>query len=144
MNTRILHRSLIAAGLLIAGAVAAPAAFARSHVSIGLGFYGPGYNVGYNNCVNCYYGRTYYSPAYYSPAYYSGYSGYYDPGYTSYYYSPAPVYYDPYPAYGTVYYSSGYYGRGYYDRGRHHDRGWHDRDDHRWRGRDHDRDDWHH
>jgi hypothetical protein len=128
MNTRILHRSLIAAGLLIAGAVAAPAAFARSHVSIGLGFYGPGYNVGYNNCVNCYYGRTYYSPAYYS--------GYYDPGYAAYYYDPAPVYapvyYGPYPAYGTVYYSSGYYGRGYYHRGHHRDWGWHHRDDRRW------------
>jgi len=130
MNTRILHRSLIAAGLLIAGAVAAPAAFARSHVSIGLGFYGPGYNVGYNNCVNCYYGRTYYPPAYYP--------GYYDPGYATYYYDPAPVYYDPYPAYGSVYYSSGYYGRGYYHRGHHRDRGWHHRDDRRWHdGGDH-------
>jgi hypothetical protein len=137
MNTRILHRSLIAAGLLLAGAVAAPAAFARSHVSIGLGFYGPGYSVGYNNCVNCYYGR----------AYYPAYSGYY-PVYSTptYYYEPAPVYYDPYPVYGTVYYN-GYYGGGYYGGGRyyrHHGRGdWrHGHGDHRWHG--HDRNGWHH
>ncbi|HXS72548.1 MAG TPA: hypothetical protein VN725_00755 [Rhodanobacteraceae bacterium] len=134
MNTRIFRRSLIAAGLLLAGVVAAPAAFARSHVSIGLGFYGPGYSVGYNNCVNCYY-----PPAY--PAYYSG---YYAPA-PAYYYDAAPVYYDPYPAYGTVYYGSAYYG-GYY----HHR--WGDRDDwrgrdrdHRWHDHDHDHDGgWHH
>lgn len=131
MKTRILRRSLIAAGLLLAGVIAAPAAFARSHVSIGLGFYGPGYSIGYNDCVNCYYyGRTYY------PAYYSG---YYYPA-PAYYYTPAPVYYDPYPAYGTVYYGGAYYG-GYY----HHR--WHDRDDWRWRHhgwRGHDYDGWHH
>lgn len=141
MNTRILHRSLIAAGLLVAGVIAAPAAFARSHVSIGLGFYGPGYSVGYNNCVNCYYGRTYYSPGYYSGYYNPGYTTYYDPGYVTYYdpgyttyYNPAPVYYDPYPAYGTVYYGGGYYGGGYYGDGYHH----------RWHDYDYDRDGWHH
>ena len=116
MNTRILRRGLIALGLLLAGTIAAPAAFARTHVSIGLGFYGPGYSVGINDCVNCGYRYRPYYPAYYS---------YYAPAY---YYAPAPVYYNPYPVYGTVYYG-GYYG-GY----RH---GWHDRDD--WR----DRDDWH-
>jgi len=132
MKTRTLRRSLIAAGLLLAGFVAAPAAFARSHVSIGLGFYGPGYSVGYNDCVNCYYGRTYY-PTYYSGYYYPA-PTYYAP---TYYYSPAPVYYDPYPVYGSVYYN-GYYGGSYY---RHHDR-----DDWRWHHHDHDHDydDWHH
>lgn len=130
MNTRILHRSLIAAGLLLAGAVAAPAAFARGHVSIGLGFYGPGYSVGYNN----YYGGSYY-PAYSAGYYYPAYSA------PAYYYEPAPVYYDPYPAYGTVYYGSGYYGGGYYHhrdrddwRWRGHHRGDRDRDDHHWHG----------
>lgn len=116
MNTRIFRRSLIAAGVLAAGLIAAPAAFARSHVSIGLGFYGPGVSVGLNDCVNCY--RRPYYPAYYAPS--------------AYYYQPAPVYYDPYPTYGTVYYGGGYYrGGGYYHRH------WRDRDD--WRG---DRDDW--
>jgi len=118
MNTRILRRGSIVLGLLLAAMFAAPTAFARTHVSIGLGFYGPGYSVGFNDCVNCY--RTYYSPAYYS--------GYYAPGY---YYAPAPVYYyNPYPVYGTVYYG------GYYGSYRH---GWHDRDD--WH--DHDHDGWH-
>ncbi|HEX6612963.1 MAG TPA: hypothetical protein VF022_03745 [Rhodanobacteraceae bacterium] len=137
MKTRILRRSFLAAGLLLACAVAAPAAFARSHVSIGLGFYGPGYSVGYNNCVNCYYGRAYYPPAYYS--------GYYYPSYyaaPAYYYNPAPVYYDAYPAYGTVYYG-GYYGGGYYHHRDRDDRRWRHRDDHRWRDRDRD-DGWHH
>lgn len=132
MNTRIFRRSLVAAGLLLlAGFIAAPSAFARSHVSIGLGFYGPGYSVGYNNCVNCYYGRAYY-PAY-SGYYYPAYSSGYYPAYSApaYYYDPAPVYYDPYPVYGTVYYN-GYYGGGYHHR-------WHghDRRDHRWGGHDH-------
>ena len=138
MKTRILRRSLIAAGLLLAGFVAAPAAFARSHVSIGLGFYGPGYSVGYNDCVNCYYGR--------GRAYYPAYSGYYYPAYSApaYYYEPAPVYYDSYPAYGTVYYN-GYYGGGYYGRDYYHHHHHHDE----WRGHDHDHgshdhDGWHH
>ena len=114
MNTRILRRSLIAAGLVLAGVIAAPAAFARTHVSIGLGFYSPGVSVGY-------YDGYYPSYGYYAPA-------------PAYYYAPAPVYYDSYPAYGTVYYG-GYYGGGYYHRH------WRDRDDRGWRG--HDRDDWH-
>jgi len=138
MKTRIFRRSLIAAGLLLAGVIAAPAAFARSHVSIGLGFYSPGVNVGVNN------GYGYYGPAYYQ--------GYYNPApvyYSPAYYDPAPVYYDPYPAYGTVYYSSGYYGGGYYGGGYyHHDRDhWRgrDRDDRRWHDHDHDHDGgWHH
>ncbi len=107
MNTRILRRSLIAAGLVVAGLIATPAAFARTHVSIGLGFYSPGVSVGY---YDGYY-PTYYAPA---PAYYYG--------------PPAPAYYDPYPAYGSVY-IGGYYDGGYY----HH---WHDRDDWRWRDHD--------
>lgn len=124
MKTRTLRRSILAAGVMAAALITAPAAFARSHVSIGLGFYGPGYSVGFNNCVNCGYNRRAYYPAYYAPTYY-------DPGY----YAPAPVYYNPYPAYGTVYYG-GYYGRGGYYHQHWRDRDdWrgHDRDDHRWR-----------
>ena len=128
MNTRILRRGLIGLGLLLAGAIIAPAAFARTHVSIGLGFYGPGYSVGINDCINCYRGYypRYYS-GYYAPAYYYRPTPvYYAPAY---YYRPAPVYYNPYPVYGTVYYSNGY---------RH---GWHDHDHDGWR--DHDHDGWH-
>ena len=125
MNTRILRRALIGFGLLLAGAIAAPAAFARTHVSIGLGFYGPGYSIGINDCVNCY--RGYYPRGYYAPAYYSA---YYAPAYyyrpAPVYYRPAPVYYNPYPVYGTVYYSNGY------DR-----HGWHDHDHDGWHGDDH-------
>ncbi len=125
MNKRILRRGLIGLGLVLAGAFAAPAAFARTHVSIGLGFYGPGYSVGINDCVNCYrgyYPRGYYAPAYY-PAYYAP-AYYYQPAPV--YYRPAPVYYRPYPVYGTV-----YYGRSYGDYYHGHD-GWHgdDRDSH--------------
>ena len=124
MNTRILRRGLIGLGLLLAGAIVAPAAFARTHVSIGLGFYGPGYSVGINDCVNCYrsYYPTYYS-GYYAPAYYYRPAPvYYAPAY---YYRPAPVYYNQYPVYGTVDYSNGY---------RH---GWHDHDHDSWHGDDH-------
>lgn len=130
MNTRIFRRGLAVIALVLAGMIAAPAAFARSHVSIGLGFYGPGYSFGYNDCVNCYYSRGYY-PSYYSGYYYPAPTYYYNPAPT-YYYNPAPVYYDPYPAYGTVYYYGGYY----HHRWRGHDRGhyrWHHRD-HHWHG----------
>lgn len=127
MKTRILRRSLIAAGLLLAGAIAAPVAFARSHVSIGLGFSGPGYSVGYNNCGHCYYGYGAAYPAYYSDYYYPA------------YYEPAPAYYyDPYPVYGTVYYGGGGYYRGWrgHDNWRGRDaRHWHgDRGDNHWHG----------
>ncbi|MEO7148490.1 MAG: hypothetical protein ABIY40_00900 [Rhodanobacteraceae bacterium] len=124
MNTRTFRRGALIAALAVAGTALAPAAFARSHVSIGLGFNVPAVSLGVGDCINCGYRRPYY-PAYYGPAYY-------DPGY----YAPAPVYYNPYPAYGTVYYGGGYYHRG-----------WRDRDD--WRGRDrddghgHDRNDGH-
>jgi hypothetical protein len=128
MNTRILRRGLIGLGLLLAGAIAAPAAFARTHVSIGLGFYGPGYSVGINDCINCYRGYypAYYS-GYYAPAYYYRPAPvYYAPAY---YYRPAPVYYNPYPVYGTVYYGRSYGGyHGWHDHDHDHD-GWRDDDD---------------
>ncbi|HEY3520455.1 MAG TPA: hypothetical protein VGK80_05375 [Rhodanobacteraceae bacterium] len=128
MNKRILRRGLIGLGVLLAGALAAPTAFARTHVSVGLGFYGPGYSIGINDCVNCY--RGYYPRNYYYPAY----SAYYPPAYyyrpAPVYYRPAPVYYSPYPVYGTVYYGRSY--GDYYHDGHDHD-GWHDRDD-GWHG----------
>ena len=132
MNTRILRRGLMALGLLLAGAIAAPAAFARTHVSIGLGFYGPGYSVGINDCINCY--RGYYPRRYYYPTYYSA---YYAPAYyyrpAPVYYRPAPVYYRPYPVYGTVYYSRSYGGYHHDDYYRHDGRYDHDG----WHGDDH-------
>lgn len=120
MNIRNLSRGLFITGLLAAGAALAPVAMARSHVSIGVGIYGPGYSVGYNNCRGCYYTQPYY-PAY-STGYYS--SGYYAPAYYDYY--PAPAYYQTYPVYGTVYYGGNYW-RGNYRQG------WRG-NDHRWNG----------
>ncbi|MBS0432638.1 MAG: hypothetical protein JSS42_05800 [Proteobacteria bacterium] len=122
MNASILRRGLFVAGLLAAGLFAAPAAFARTHVSIGLGFYGPGYSIGINDCVNCYGYRPYYAPGYsyyprtayyYPPPYYPAYPRrYYAPVYYApAYYAPAPRYYPAYPVYGTVY-SNEYPGRG--------------------------------
>jgi len=100
--------------LLVAACFAAPAAFARSHVSVGVNLGFPGVSLGYSDCRHCGWGygySTYYAPAYYAPTYYA----------------PAPVYYD-YPAYGSVYYYDrpyrghyrGGYGRGYdrHDHGR--------------------------
>lgn len=127
MNIRTLRRGTLLAALVVAGSALAPVAFAHSSVSIGLGFYGPGYSVGVGDCINCGYYRRVYYPAYY-PAYYA----------------PAPVYYDPYPVYyypRPVYYGGYYYHRHWQDRD---DWRWHDHDDwddhdgHGWRGRDHD------
>jgi len=92
----------IALGLCVAaGALAAPAAFARDHVSVGVAL--PGVSVGYHNGWhghNSYYvgvGGYGYHP------YRHGYYGGYYPGY----YAPAPVYY------GAPYASC--YARGFYD-----------------------------
>lgn len=69
-------RVVLATAVLLGCSAFAPA-FARDHVSIGIGVNLPGVSVGYSNG---YYGRPYYGPAYY----------------------PAPVYYAPPPR--VVYY----------------------------------------
>lgn len=92
--------------LLVAGVSLAPAAFARSHVSVGVGINLPGVSIGFSDCRHCGYGHgwggNYYGySAVVSPAYYGG------------YYMPA--YYESYPAYyGPAYYSPRYYGPSYY------------------------------
>jgi hypothetical protein len=94
----------IVLGLLVAGGLAlTPAAFARSHVSVGVSV--PGVSIGYGPG---YYG--YYGPAYYpAPVYYSS---YYDP----YYYGPSVAFY--YDSWGHRHY---YHRHGYYrDRYYHH------------------------
>jgi len=109
-------------GLLVAAGLAfGPAAFARGHVSIGIGL--PGISLGYSDYRHGWGGGYYgyvapayaYAPAYYGPAYYG------------------PSYYSSYPAYygGAVYYG-GSYGRNYY-RGGYYDRGYRGRD---YRGHD--------
>ncbi|MGH8156462.1 MAG: hypothetical protein ACREP0_14785, partial [Rhodanobacteraceae bacterium] len=93
----------LTAAVLAASFWIVPSAFARVHVGIGIGVYGPGYAIGINNgCWGCGYAYGYAGPpVYYAPAYY-----------------PAPVYYPPvYYAPGPVYYGYGYYApryRGYY------------------------------
>jgi hypothetical protein len=103
-------RSLALGLCVAAGALAAPAAFARSHVSVGVSV--PGVSVGYHSGWhghNNYYvgvGGGYYGPRY------GGYHGYY-PGY----YAPAPVYYGrPYAScYARSFYDArGYFHPGYY------------------------------
>ena len=128
-------RSIVLGVLVAAGIALAPSAFARGHVSVGIGL--PGLSIGFSDCRHCgrgwggnYYGGGYYgggygyssySPAYYAPAYYS--AGYYD---------------DYYPGYGAVYYNrpihrsyygygGGYRSHGYRDSG-HRDGGYRDRD----------------
>jgi hypothetical protein len=106
-------RSLALGLCVAAGALAAPAAFARSHVSVGVSV--PGVSVGYNSGWhghNNYYvgvGGGYYGPRY--RGYYGGYYGGYYPGY----YAPAPVYYGR--PYGSCYTRSFYDARGYYHPG---------------------------
>ncbi len=101
-------------GLLIgAGFALAPAAFARGHVSLGIGIGLPGLSLGYSDCRPCY-------------------GGYYGGGYSATYYGPAPVYYAPAPAYyGPAYYGAvynNYPARGYYRSGRAEGRGYNGRD----------------
>lgn len=101
----------VAAGLLLA-----PAAFARSHVSVGIGLPGVsvGYNSGWHGHGHGYVGIGGYG---YRPyGYYGGYSGGYYPGY----YAPAPVYYSR-PVYrGSCYSRSFRDARGYYHSGYYH------------------------
>jgi len=121
--------------LLVAGVSLAPAAFARSHVSVGLGINLPGVSIGVSNWGHggygwagnyaypvaspAYYGG-YYAPAYYGPTYYSAYAypAYYGPRYYGGHYRAAPVHRSYY------YRGRGDYGHrgGYYDRGGHHHR----------------------
>jgi len=95
--------------LVVAGLAFGPAAFARGHVSIGIGL--PGIGIGYSDCRHCGWGGGYYgyaAPAYaYEPAYYG--PAYYGPSYYPAYYGGA-VYYGG--SYGRGY-RGGYYGRGY-------------------------------
>jgi hypothetical protein len=114
MNIRGFFRR---AGLLAAVVAASfwivPGAFARTHVSVGVGISVPGVSVGVANCWRCGYWApppppVYYAPVYSPPVYYT---------------VPAPVYYTPRP----VYYGYGYYvprhHHRYYPRGWHHSRG---------------------
>jgi hypothetical protein len=106
----LFRRGGLAIALLAASFLIAPGAFARSHVSVGIGISTPGFGVSVGDCWRCGYWApppVYYAPAYPAPVYYP---------------APAPVYYVPRPAY----YGYGYYEpRHYHDRGRyHHDRGW--------------------
>lgn len=112
MKSTIRGLRSLALGLCVAaGALAAPAAFARDHVSVGIGL--PGLSVGYNSG---WHGRGGYSIGVggYRPYYYGGYYGGYYPGY----YAPAPVYYGR-AAYGACYSRSFYDARGYYHPGYH-------------------------
>jgi len=92
----------LALGLLVAAGLAlTPAAFARGHLSVGIGLPGVAIGVGpHHSYVGV---GGYYAPGYYSPAYY-GAPVVYDYGYPAYY---GPAYY------GGVVYSGGYYRGGY-------------------------------
>lgn len=116
MNIRNRGSRALCLGLLaVAGLALAPAAFARSHVSIGinlpgvsLGYWGGHHGRGYVN-VGGYYGGGYYGGGYYGAGYYGGYApSYYD----TYYYRSAPVYYSRPVYYGPTYYRSRNYYRG--------------------------------
>ncbi|MFT3791711.1 MAG: hypothetical protein QM741_11700 [Rudaea sp.] len=93
----------------VAGLAFASAASARDHFSLGINLPGLSLGIGSHHTYLGI-GGGYYAPGYYAPAYYA---------------APAPVYYDPYPAYyGPAYYGGyyarpvvyrgGYYGHGYY------------------------------
>lgn len=94
-------RFVLPALLFVAAFALAPAAFARSHWSVSLGF--PGVSIGYAD-----YGHRGHG---WGGNYYSG--GYYGRGYGSYY---APVHYRS-AYYGPSYYGPAYYGPGYYGYG---------------------------
>jgi hypothetical protein len=113
MKSNIRGFRSLALGLCVAaGALAAPAAFARSHVSVGVALPGVsvGYNSGWHGHNNYYVGVGGYGRPYYN-GYYGGYYGGYYPGY----YAPAPVYYSR--PYGSCYSGSFYDARGYYHPG---------------------------
>lgn len=81
MNMQRVRVAGLAAFALAAFALA-PSAFARGHVSVGVGIALPGLSIGYSDCHHCG-GRGYYG------GYYGG--GWYRPAYVA----PAPVYYAP-------------------------------------------------
>lgn len=120
MSFRSVHRlprTVLALLALVTIALAAPAAFARGHVSIGISV--PGLGISYSDHGRYGHGWNGYVSSY--PSYGGYYGGYYG-------YVPRPVYYAPY--YRDSYYRPSrvvYYDRGY-DR-RHYDR--HDRRDDR-------------
>jgi len=90
--------------LLVAGVSLAPAAFARSHVSVGLGINLPGISIGVSNWGHhgyAYGGYGWAGNYAYPAAYPAYYGGYYTPAYYSSYAYPA-------------YYGPRYYGGGYY------------------------------
>jgi hypothetical protein len=120
------RRSVIAFAVFALLALA-PAAFARSHVGVGINIGGPGFGIGYSSgCRHCggywggyvapyySYAPAYYAPAYYGPAYYD-YGDYYDRPYYRTRVVEHVRYYDR---------DDRHHDRGYYDR----DRGYHDRD----------------
>ena len=91
--------------LLVAGVSLAPSAFARSHVSVGLGINLPGVSIGVSNWGHGHvYGGYGWAGNYVYPAAYPAYyGGYYAPAYYSSY---------AYPVYdGPRYYGGGYYYR---------------------------------
>jgi len=104
----------LALGLLVAAGLAlTPAAFARGHVSVGIGLPGLAIGVGpHHTYVGV---GGYYAPGYYAPAYY-GAPVVYDYGYPAYY---GPAYYGGVVYSGGGYYHGGYRGgyRGYYHGG---------------------------
>ena len=112
--------------LLVAGVSLAPSAFARSHVSVGVGINLPGISIGVSNWGHGGYahggygwGGNYAYPAAY-PAYYGG---YYQPAYYSSY--SYPVYYGPRYYGGSYYREAPVVRRSYYrdrDYGRDYDR----------------------
>lgn len=118
MNVRgFLRRAGLATALLAASFWVVPNAFARSHVSVGIGIAAPGFGVSVGNCWRCGYWAApppvYYAPAYAAPVYY--------PAPATVYYMPRPAYYGGYGYYAPRYhhYRSGYY----HDRGSYHRRG---------------------
>lgn len=94
-------RSIVLGVLVASGIALAPSAFARGHVSVGIGL--PGLSVGWSDCRHCGHG---WAGNYYSGGYYGG---YYAPAYYSY----SPAYYAP-DYYGPSYYGAGYYAPSYY------------------------------
>ena len=106
-------RSMVIGSVVAAGLLLAPAAFARTHVSVGVGL--PGVSVGYNSGWHGH-GYGVVGVGGYGP-YYGGYYGGYYPGYYApAYYGPSAVVYGA-PVY-RGYYGRGYYGHGYYGHGR--------------------------
>lgn len=104
LSVHRLRRPALALFALFAIALAAPSAFARGHVSIGIGL--PGIGLSYSDYGHRGHGWGGYVNSYPS---YGGYYGY----------APRPVYY-PAPYYGNRYYRDSYYRPSrvvYYDRG---------------------------